>query len=61
MKSKKIKLYVLELLGFLLLILFASPFAVVYINSSKNATEVNIISINPNMILNSLILFFKMK
>lgn len=40
MKSKNIKLLVLEILGALLLLLFATPFFVVIINSSKNALEV---------------------
>ena len=40
MKSKNIKLIILEILGALLLLLFATPFLVVIINSSKNALEV---------------------
>jgi len=35
MKSKNIKLIILEILGALLLLLFATPFLVVIINSSK--------------------------
>ena len=40
MKSKKVDNWVLEILGALLLLLFATPFLVVIINSSKNALEV---------------------
>jgi len=40
MKSKILKLRLLEALGALLLLLFATPFLVVIINSSKNAIEV---------------------
>jgi raffinose/stachyose/melibiose transport system permease protein len=40
MKSKNIKLIILEVLGAALLLLFATPFLVVLINSSKNALEV---------------------
>jgi raffinose/stachyose/melibiose transport system permease protein len=40
MKSKNIKLITLEILGAVLLLLFATPFLVVIINSSKNALEV---------------------
>jgi raffinose/stachyose/melibiose transport system permease protein len=40
MAAKKLKLVFLEILGFLLLLVFFSPFFVVIMNSSKNAIEV---------------------
>lgn len=40
MKAKILKLRLLEVLGAALLLLFATPFLVVFINSSKNAIEV---------------------
>ncbi|MBN2605446.1 MAG: carbohydrate ABC transporter permease [Bacilli bacterium] len=40
MATKKIKLVFLEILGFILLLVFFSPFFVVIMNSSKNAIEV---------------------
>jgi len=42
MKSKKVRLILLEILGFGLMLVFFMPFIVVILNSAKNATEVKL-------------------